>query len=312
MIKKYTISVIGTGYVGLPMATSFASLGHKVFCVDKDNSKLEALKNGKITIFENGLEELFKKVQKKNPMEFTSNTCEAITQSDIIFIAVGTPMNNDGSVDMRFIWSTADDLVSCIDSKKVIVIKSTVPPGATINYKEYLEKKSGKRNLKVAFMPEFLKEGHALEDFMHPDRTIIGTEDKKSISKLKELFSFTKTPILICDTKTAELVKYTANTYLATKISFINESYSFKCSKTAVAVTVSIEESPSGIVLFKSKACNFILSLLKLWSTNKSKPKPCFIFASICLRKLASRPHPKSQTIESRLMYLSAWPERNR
>lgn len=223
MIKKYTISVIGTGYVGLPMATSFASLGHKVFCVDKDNSKLETLKNGKITIFENGLEELFTKVQKKNPMEFTSDTCEAIIQSDIIFIAVGTPMNNDGSVDMRFIWSTADDLASCIDSKKVIVIKSTVPPGATIGYKEYLEKKSGKKNLKVAFMPEFLKEGHALEDFMHPDRTIIGTEEKKSISNLKELFSFTKTPVLVCDTKTAELVKYTANTYLATKISFINE-----------------------------------------------------------------------------------------
>lgn len=253
MKNKYTISIIGTGYVGLPMAVSFASMGHKVICVDKDKSKLKTLRSGKTTIFENGLQKLFAEVQKNNPMEFTENTDYAVKKAQIIFIAVGTPMNKDGSVDMRFVWSTADDLSKCIDNRKTIVIKSTIPPGATISYKDYLEKKSGKKGLKIAFMPEFLKEGHALEDFMNPDRTIIGTEDKNKTAILEDLFSFTKTPILICDTKTAELVKYTANTYLATKISFINE-VSQICDK----IGADVEMVAKGIGLDKRIGPEFL------------------------------------------------------
>jgi len=220
------ICVIGTGYVGLVVGTSLAETGNKVVCVDKDQSKIEKLKNNVIPIYEPGLEELVKRNQKENRLFFTTSLKEAIPNSDIIYIAVGTPEKEDGTVDLSYVLAVAEEIGATMgDEYKIIVNKSTVPMGTTREIKKIIENKT-KASIDVISNPEFLKEGSALQDFMKPDRIIIGTDSSDVAEKIKDLYEpFIRTgnPILVMGIESAEMTKYASNTMLASRISFMNE-----------------------------------------------------------------------------------------
>jgi UDPglucose 6-dehydrogenase len=214
------ISIVGTGYVGLTTGVALASLGHKVICVDKDNQKIEKIKKGEIPIYEPGLEDLINKY--KTNIEFTSELVQAVQESEVIFICVGTPSRKDGSIDMSYFKEAVNEIAKVIDSYKVIVTKSTVPVGTADWVKEEISKHC-KAEFSVVSNPEFLREGSALEDFLKPDRIVIGVEDEKAKEIMLDIYSNINAPKLIVDIKSAEMIKYAANAFLATKISFINE-----------------------------------------------------------------------------------------
>jgi UDPglucose 6-dehydrogenase len=218
------ITVIGSGYVGLVSGVCFASLGHQVRCVDKDESKISALKFGIIPIFEPGLQELLDSALKTDKICFSTDLQESLNNSDVVFIAVGTPQGEDGSADLSYVLDAASGIARVADSYKLIIIKSTVPVGSNAEIKNLIKKINPQLQFSIASNPEFLREGAAIEDFMNPDRIIAGVEDEKSKKTFQQIYAkFPASKLIITDITTAELSKYASNSFLATKISFINE-----------------------------------------------------------------------------------------
>jgi len=219
------ISVIGTGYVGLVTGACFAKLGHKVICVDVIKEKIDLINRKVSPIYEEGLEEVIYKHVGKS-LSATLDLKKAILSTDMTFICVGTPSREDGSIDLNYIKKSAEQIGKILKEKSgyhLIVVKSTVVPSTTEKVKEIIEKFSGKKDLGICMNPEFLREGKAVHDFLNPDRIVIGEYDKKSGDILYELYKDFSCPILRVDLKTAEMIKYASNAFLATKISFINE-----------------------------------------------------------------------------------------
>jgi len=217
------ISIIGSGYVGLVTGACFAELGNKVICADNDKAKIASLKKGIIPIYEPGLEELVAKNLKKKRLEFTSNLKDAVKCSEIIFIAVGTPSLENGEADLTGIENVAHTIAANMTSYRLIVEKSTVPV-ETGKWVKHTIANYVKKSVKfdVASNPEFLREGSAISDFMHPDRIVIGVESKTAKDTLVNLYKPLGAPIVVTNIKSAELIKHASNAFLATKISFIN------------------------------------------------------------------------------------------
>jgi UDPglucose 6-dehydrogenase len=215
------IGVIGTGYVGLVTAVCFADSGNEVTGYDIDKGKIEMLKRGEVPIYEPYLKEMLARNLQLKRIFFTSNPEEALRDREIVFIAVGTPSKKDGSPDLKYLWSAVRDIKRFSRSGTIVVVKSTVPVGTS----DMVQKKLG-RNYKVLSNPEFLKEGNAVEDFMKPDRVIIGGDDEKAIEVLKTLhlpYVRTGNPIIVMDRRSAEMTKYASNAMLAMRVSFMNE-----------------------------------------------------------------------------------------
>lgn len=218
------ITVVGSGYVGLVSGICFAHVGHEVICVDKDQNKINRLKQDIIPIYEPGLEKLLLEVKAAKNISFTTDLKEALLDSEVVFIAVGTPQGEDGSADLSYVFTVTKEIAQVAQNNKLIVTKSTVPVGTGNKIKKIVKEINPHLNFFVASNPEFLREGAAIDDFMNPDRVIIGVEDeiaKKIMAEIYQKFSHTK--IIYCDIVTAELIKYASNSFLATKISFINE-----------------------------------------------------------------------------------------
>lgn len=217
------ICVIGAGYVGLVTGTCLADLGNNVICVDNNRSKVESLKKGRVTIYEPGLQELVKKNKRQSRLAFTTNIKEGIEKSTVIFIAVGTPSKPSGEADLTDVGNVAKEIAGCMKSYKLIVEKSTVPI-ETGTWIERVIKANIKRRVPfdVASNPEFLREGSAISDFMRPDRIVIGVNNKRSKDILLKVYMPLKSPILVTNIKSAELIKHASNSFLAAKISFIN------------------------------------------------------------------------------------------
>jgi|TARA_B110000285_G_scaffold225397_1_gene283589 UDPglucose 6-dehydrogenase len=219
------IAVVGTGYVGLVTGTCLAETGNTVICVDIDEKKVNKMKNGQIPIYEPGLEVLFKRNIEQKRLSFTTNLKEAVNQAKIIFLALPTPPGEDGSADLSYILGVAEDLGKIITEYKVVIDKSTVPVGTAEKVNAAISKNTN-LDFDVVSNPEFLREGFAVEDFMKPDRVVIGTSSKKAQKVMDELYKpYVRqgNPIIFMDEKSAELTKYAANSFLATKISFMNE-----------------------------------------------------------------------------------------
>lgn len=219
------IAVIGTGYVGLVSGTCFAETGNQVICVDINEAKVEKLKNGEVPIYEPQLETLFERNVRQERLKFTTSLEEAVDKSDIIFLALPTPPGEDGSADLSYILGVANQLGSIMKEYKVIVDKSTVPVGTAEKVAAAI-KKSSTVDFDVVSNPEFLREGFAVEDFLKPDRVVIGTSSERAQKVMEDLYKpFVRqgNPIYFMDEKSAELTKYAANSFLATKISFMNE-----------------------------------------------------------------------------------------
>ncbi|MEM9263670.1 MAG: UDP-glucose/GDP-mannose dehydrogenase family protein [Pseudomonadota bacterium] len=218
---------MGTGYVGLVSGACFADFGHTVVCVDKDPGKIDRLNNGIMPIFEPGLDRLVEENVKSGRLSFTTDPADAVRQSDAVFIAVGTPSRRgDGHADLSFVYAAADEIADHIDGYSVVVTKSTVPVGTGDEVEKILAKKLSRDAFAVASNPEFLREGAAIDDFKRPDRIVIGVEDERAISIMRELYRplyLNETPLLVVGRRTSELIKYAANAFLATKITFINE-----------------------------------------------------------------------------------------
>ena len=224
------IAVIGTGYVGLVSGACFAKMGNSVICVDVDEKKIKALKNGIVPIYEPGLADIVSECYKNGSLKFSTQITEALEHADVLFIAVGTPMGADGQADLKYVLSVAKSIGENLSKPLIVVDKSTVPVGTGAKVHEVIEAELKKRNVEVKFEvvsnPEFLKEGAAVEDFLKPDRVVIGASSEWGFSMMRELYEpFMKNhDRLICmDVKSAEMTKYAANSMLATKISFINE-----------------------------------------------------------------------------------------
>lgn len=219
------IAVVGTGYVGLVTGTCFAETGNNVTCVDIDEKKVQKLKNKQVTIYEPGLEALFERNVRQGRLEFTTDLAEGIKGAQIIFLALPTPPGEDGSADLQYVLRVAEDLGPLLEDFTVIVDKSTVPVGTAEKVTEKV-KLGAKVDFEVVSNPEFLREGVAVDDFMKPDRVVIGAESEKSIKLMETLYvPFVRqgNPIIFMDVRSAELTKYAANSFLATKITFMNE-----------------------------------------------------------------------------------------
>ncbi len=220
------IAVVGTGYVGLVSGTCFADTGNQVVCVDIDKKKVEQMRSGNVPIFEPGLDLLFERNTKQGRLSFTTNLEEGIKDAEVIFLALPTPPGEDGSADLKYILGVADDLGKIIKDYKVIVDKSTVPVGTAEKVHAKLAANLDESLFDVVSNPEFLREGVAVEDFLKPDRVVIGTSSeraKKVMNRLYAPFLRTGNPIYFMDERSAEMTKYAANSYLATRISFMNE-----------------------------------------------------------------------------------------
>jgi UDPglucose 6-dehydrogenase len=224
------IAVVGTGYVGLVTGTCFAESGNDVTCVDTDRAKIERLNGGEIPIYEPGLEEMVKRNAREERLRFTTNIGEVVNSCLMIFIAVGTPPGEDGSADLQYVLQVARDIGRLMSGYTVVVNKSTVPVGTGEKVRAVIREELARRGVDVPFdvvsNPEFLKEGNAIDDFMKPDRVIVGCEDPRTAALMKELYApFVRTehPIIIMDVHSSEMTKYAANAMLATKISFMND-----------------------------------------------------------------------------------------
>ena len=224
------ITVVGSGYVGLVTGACFSEVGIKVVCVDVDKRKIENLKQGVVPIYEPGLEEVIVRNMTKQRLGFTTNLKKALEGTEVVFICVGTPPDEDGSADLKHVLSVARDCGSYIKDYKLVVTKSTVPVGTALKIKKTIQEELNKRTLKVPFdvasNPEFLKEGAAIDDFLRPDRIVIGIESIRAEDLLRRLykpFTLNGHPVIAMDIASAEMTKYAANAMLATKISFIND-----------------------------------------------------------------------------------------
>jgi UDPglucose 6-dehydrogenase len=238
------VSIFGTGYVGLVTGVCLSELGHKVCCVDIDADKIAKLKDGQIPIYEPGLSELIKKSSQK--LSFTTDAESAINSAQIIFIGVGTPQRSNGSCDLKFVKSVTKTIAQYLKNGQVIVVKSTVPVGTNDWIEGYLKTHSKAKNFAVVSNPEFLKEGTAVYDFFHPDRIVVGSKEKFATKLVKKLYKNLKCPVLVTDRKSAELIKYSSNAFLATKISFINSIAHFAkdvgADITAVAEGMGLDQ----------------------------------------------------------------------
>lgn len=220
------ISVIGTGYVGLVSGTCFAETGNKVTCVDIDARKVERMQNGYVPIYEPGLEVLFERNSRQGRLKFTTDLVSAVKGSDIVFLALPTPPGADGSADLSFVLKVAEDLSNIIEKYTVVVDKSTVPVGTAEKVEAILAKNLPPELYDVVANPEFLREGAAIDDFLKPDRVVVGTTSQRAREKMQMLYGpFVRqgNPIIFMDQRSAEMTKYAANAYLATRISFMNE-----------------------------------------------------------------------------------------
>lgn len=220
------IAVVGTGYVGLVTGTCFAETGNKVICVDIDTQKVERMRNGEVPIYEPGLEVLFERNTRQDRLKFTTDLAEAVEDAEVIFLALPTPPGEDGSADLSYILGVAEELSDLIRDYKVIVDKSTVPVGTSEKVHARLAKNLDESLFDVVSNPEFLREGVAVDDFLKPDRVVIGTSSERAQEIMKRLYDpFVRqgNPIIFMDERSAEMTKYAANSYLATRISFMNE-----------------------------------------------------------------------------------------
>lgn len=224
------ISVIGAGYVGLVAAACFSHMGNSVICMDVDERRIEALKQGLIPIYEPGLESLVKRNMSGKTLRFTNELRDAVAHSLFIFIAVGTPAGQNGCAELKYVLKAAGDIGTYIEEYKIIINKSTVPIGTADRVRSIVEQKLRERNLSIEFdvvsNPEFMKEGDAVNDFMKPDRVVIGADNVRTAALMKEIYSpfeMDRNRLIIMDVRSAEMTKYAANAMLATKISFMNE-----------------------------------------------------------------------------------------
>src|SRR5438874_3448516 len=241
------IAMIGTGYVGLVSGACFADFGHEVCCVDKDSSKIDGLNQGRMPIWEPGLEALVKANVERGRLTFREELADGVKGAEAVFIAVGTPARRgDGHADLTFVFEAVRELAKVIEPETVVVTKSTVPVGTGDRIKEIL-REEGVAEVSVASNPEFLREGAAIADFKHPDRIVVGAEDAHAEDVLKEIYRplfLNRAPILITGRRTAELTKYAANAFLAVKISFINE-----IADLCEAVDADVQDVARGIGL---------------------------------------------------------------
>jgi UDPglucose 6-dehydrogenase len=221
------IGIIGTGYVGLVTGACFAEFGLFVTCVDRDAKKIMSLKKGKVPFYEPGLNELLKRNIEQGRLVFTTRIEDAVKSSLVLFISVGTPRRGDGSADLRYVKKVAGDIAQSIDGYKVIVMKSTVPVGTGEKIKKIISKNLKEQtDFDIVSNPEFLREGSAIEDFMRPNRVVIGARSQQAVAIMRDLYKplyLIETPFVVTNIETAELIKYASNSFLATKISFINE-----------------------------------------------------------------------------------------
>ncbi len=242
------VVMIGTGYVGLVSGACFADFGHHVTCIDKDSRKIEQLQRGEIPIFEIGLSELVGTNMRQGRLEFSTHPAPALREADAVFIAVGTPSRRgDGYADLSYVYAAVREIAPMLSGSTVVVTKSTVPVGTGDEIEAILRDMRPRDDFTVASNPEFLREGAAIHDFKHPDRIVIGTDNPRARHVLEELYRplyLNKAPILYTSRRTAELIKYTANAFLATKITFINEIADL-CEK----VGADVQEVARGIGL---------------------------------------------------------------
>jgi UDPglucose 6-dehydrogenase len=237
------LTIIGTGYVGLVSGTCFAEVGHRVICVDNDDSKVKMLQSGRIPIYEPGLEDLVKKNVAAGRLSFSNSTAEGVANSDVIFIAVPTPPQPDGSVDLSFIERVARDIAGALTEYKIIVDKSTVPVQTGDKVAETIKRYcKTKVEFDVISNPEFLREGFAVEDLMKPDRVVIGVRTQRPVAAMRAVYEPFKAPIIVTDINSAELIKHASNSFLALKISYIN-AISVICEATGA----NVQEVASGM-----------------------------------------------------------------
>lgn len=251
------IAVIGTGYVGLVSGTCFSEFGHTVTCVDKDPAKIEALNNDIMPIYEPGLDSMVAKNRTAGRLHFTTNLADAMKGAQAVFIAVGTPSRRgDGHADLQYVFAAVEEAADYIEDYTVVVTKSTVPVGTGARIKERLAAKLERGLFDVASNPEFLREGAAIEDFMRPNRVVCGADSEAAQEVLRELYRplyLNETPVLFTSRETAEVIKYAANAFLATKISFINEMADL-CEK----VGADVQEVAKGIGLDSRIGAKFL------------------------------------------------------
>jgi UDPglucose 6-dehydrogenase len=242
------IAMVGTGYVGLVSGACFADFGHHVICVDKDQAKIAALDSGEIPIFEPGLDELVERNVKENRLQFSVDLPSAVKNTEVVFIAVGTPSRRgDGHADLSFVFEAAKEIAAAIGGYTVVVTKSTVPVGTGDEVERVIRDAKPKSEFAVVSNPEFLREGAAINDFKRPDRIVIGTENARAREVMTEVYRplyLNAAPMLFTERRTAELIKYAANAFLATKITFINEMADI-CEK----VGANVQEVARGIGL---------------------------------------------------------------
>lgn len=232
------VAIIGTGYVGLPTGVGLAELGNQVVCIDHDNSKIETLNSGKLTLYEDGLEELFAKNLKSGNLRFTTSTKDGVTDADVVLIAVGTPPHPvTKEADMKYIHAAATELAEYLTGYTVVATKSTVPVGTGDDVEALIAKKNPFAKFDVVSLPEFLREGFAIHDFFNPDRIVVGANNEKAANVIKELYKpfADKTNILFVKRRSSETIKYASNAFLAIKIHYINEMADF-CEKTGADV----------------------------------------------------------------------------
>ncbi|HAQ08221.1 MAG TPA: UDP-glucose 6-dehydrogenase [Bacillus bacterium] len=237
------IAVIGTGYVGLSTGVCLAEIGHHVVCIDVDEEKINTLKQGFSPIYEPGLEDLLAKNSSAGRLAFTTSHEEGLSKAEIIIIAVGTPQSDDGRANLSFLEQAANDLAEHIEHDSIVLIKSTVPVGTNEYFKQLLLKQLRKKvKIQMVSNPEFLRQGSAIQDTMKPDRIIIGSENREAAGKIHEMYSPLHAPILVTSVKSAEMIKYASNAFLATKISFINE-----IANVCEAVGADVEDVAKGM-----------------------------------------------------------------
>ncbi|MEM7188788.1 MAG: UDP-glucose/GDP-mannose dehydrogenase family protein [Pseudomonadota bacterium] len=233
------IAMIGTGYVGLVSGVCFSDFGHDVICVDKDAGKIQALQAGEVPIYEPGLEDLMARNVAAGRLAFTTELGEALQGADAVFIAVGTPTRRgDGHADLTYVYAAAQEIAQTLSGPAVVVVKSTVPVGTNREVERRIREVDPEAEIEIASNPEFLREGAAIEDFMRPDRVVVGAETERAQELMAEVYrplNIRETPIVFTDLESAEMIKYAANAFLATKITFINEIADL-CEKTGADV----------------------------------------------------------------------------
>lgn len=251
------VAMIGTGYVGLVSGACFADFGHEVTCIDKDAGKIEALKAGRMPIYEPGLDALVAANVEAGRLSFTTDTAAGIRDAEIVFIAVGTPTRRgDGHADLSYVHAAAEEVAGLIAGYTVIVTKSTVPVGTGDEVEAIIARANPRAQFDVASNPEFLREGAAIEDFKRPDRIVVGAQSQRAVAALRELYRplfLNETPMVVTDRRTAELIKYAANAFLAIKIGFINE-----IADLCDAVGANVQQVARGIGLDKRIGAKFL------------------------------------------------------